>query len=630
MKILFSQEIKNSKSITSKEILEIILAHRNIKDIDSFLHPKDPTLTTLQELDNEKKEYATKWSKTIQLLTQIKEKKQTIVVYCDYDADGITGGSILWETLHHLGFHVMPYVPNRKTEGYGFSQKGIDNVKKQFNPALIISVDHGITAHEKVTYAKSIGIPIIITDHHLKPDKLPDDAVALFHIPTLSGSGVSYYFAKEIFNHFSQFSTPGVDIAFSTSAVEEERGDGKTAEVYFRDGISKLEHHFHNDYLFLASIGTIADLVPLVGPSRSVVAYGLKAALKTKRTGLIHLFKEAGIEGKAITPYHVGFIIAPRINAIGRLKHALDALRLLCTVDDKRAQELAGSMGNVNKERQDLVTAGFEEAMQMIEKKYQSDEKKLKNENLRISTVDKDNVQYKDLNDLDNSSNFRLKLPKMIILSSDHWNEGIIGLIASRITEKYYRPTIVMTKADGTYKGSARSIKSLHLTNFLRDLKEYLVDVGGHVGAAGFTIQKEKMDDFIKVAREKAEKEIQESDLERVIEVDLKIPLSFATLKLIHALNTLMPFGIGNPQPTFYSEVELVDAKIIGKTGTHLKLLVKDPNINSFPLEMMAFGEGKRFKEFSRGMKFNVIYKLDVNKWNGKEKVNGVIQELLI
>ena len=573
MKISFHHEIKPDDKITSDQIIDLILKNRKIKDIDEFLNPSSPLKINLADFGPPAggKQQITK---TIKLLEKIKKENGMIVVYTDYDADGITGGAILWETLYLLDFKVMPYVPHRKNEGYGFSKIGIDNVKKKYNPSLIISVDHGITAKEKVIYAKKLGIPIIITDHHLKPDKLPIDAEAIFHIPELSGSGVSYFFSKMIFEHFKVRHPKGVH--------------SDTLRVVF--------NNFQTDYLVLASIGTVADMVPLIGPSRSIVKYGLEAFQHIKRVGLKHILKEAGIEGKKISPYEIGFIIAPRINAVGRLEHAIDALRLLCTKDEKKAEALANHVGERNRERQDMVKKAVEEALLRIK----ASEGKLK------------------------------KLPKLIILTSDRWHEGIIGLIASKITEKFYRPTIVMTKTDlpagrqvSFYKGSARSIASFHITNFLRDLKKYLIDVGGHKGAAGFTIEEKNITIFSPAAIKMVNKLIKNKDLERKIEADLKIPLSKATLRVAKELEKLAPFGIGNPSPIFYSQGELIDAKLFGKNSDYLKIFLK--NENSFPLELISFNSADQFTKLSRGKMIDVVFNLEVNRWGGEEKVRGKI-----
>ena len=571
--ITFKHELKLNDKVTNEQIVTQILKSRHIKNLDEFLNPPSPLTLNLNDFGPYKKSF----DKVLKILKEIKAKNQMIVVYTDYDADGITGGAILWETLHLLGFKVMPYVPHRKLEGYGFSKIGIDNVKKIFDPVLIISVDHGITKIDEIKYAAKLGIKIIVTDHHLKSDKIPEKAEAIFHIPALSGSGVSYFFAKEIFEHHSV-------ILGSTATPESDSGQAR---------MTTLQNNFATDYAALASIGTIADLVPLIGPSRSLVKYGLKTFNKIKRFGIRHIIKEAGIENKKITPYEVGFMIAPRINAIGRLEHAIDALRLLCTNDEKKAYALAHKIGNVNIERQELVEKSVAEAKGSV-------------------------LLRSDPN----------KLPKILILVSDHWHEGIIGLIASKIAEEFYRPTLILTKTETGYKGSARSIPSFHVTDFLRSLKKNLIDVGGHKQAAGFTLEKNQLEDFIKNAQKLAKKLISDKDLERKIEVDLKIPISKINLDLVKSLESLEPFGMGNQRPTFYSEGILTGAQLLGKTQKHLKIFVSDvipakAGIQS--LELLAFNQADKFKELSRGQKIKIVYSLDINEWNNKKTIQGKI-----
>ncbi|PIU74134.1 single-stranded-DNA-specific exonuclease RecJ [Candidatus Roizmanbacteria bacterium CG06_land_8_20_14_3_00_34_14] len=574
MKITYKNEIKPQDKLDPKNIVNLILKSRNIKDLDQFLNPPSPLTLSLIDFGPYKKPF----EKVINILKEIKEKNQMIVVYTDYDADGITGGAVLWETLHLLGFKVRPYVPDRKTEGYGYSKKGIDNCIKQFNPSLIITVDHGITKIKEVEYAKLKNIKTIITDHHLKGDNIPK-AEAIFHIPALSGSGVAYFFAKEIFLSFGSKTT----------------------------NYKLLTTNFRIDYLVLAAIGTIADLVPLTGPSRSVVKYGLDAFPKIKRFGIKHILKQAGIADKKITPYEVGFMIAPRINAIGRLEHAIDALRLLCTNDEKKAFDLAHKIGNINIERQEMVEKSVVEARIMISKNL---------------------LQNKLL-----TTHYPLPT-KLIILVSDHWHEGIIGLIASKIAEEFYRPTLVLTKTDIGYKGSARSIPSFHITEFLRSLKEYIIDAGGHKQAAGFTLEKNQLYNFETAAQELSSKLISDKDLERKIEADLKIPISKINLELVESLSSLEPFGIGNPRPVFYSEGILTGAQLLGKTQKHLKLFISglsnQVTHNQASIEFLAFNSAEKFKDLSRGQKIKVVYNLDINEWNNKKTVQGKIVTFVI
>jgi len=563
MKIEVKKEIEETSKPTTKNLIEILLKNRNIKNQEEFLNPLSPLSIPLSFFGFKKE-----IKQTLVLLEQFKKSKQMIVVYTDYDADGITGGTILWETLHLMGFHVMPYVPHRRHEGYGFSVKGIDNVKKEFNPSLIISVDHGINGKKEIAYAASMGIKIIVTDHHLAPNELPDKAESIFHIPALSGSGVAYFFAKEIFRYFS-----------SPTEKNHER----------------LNEYFQSDYLALAAIGTIADLVPLIGPSRSVVYHGLAAFKTTKRKGIKQIIKEAGITDKEITPYEIGFIIAPRINAVGRLEHAIDALRLLCTHNEKQAAEIATQIGGTNKERQELVTSSVNEAKEMVEKLMKKEK----------------------------------KLPLIITLTSPSWNEGIIGLIASKITEHYSRPTIVMTKADGFWKGSARSVNDFHMTDFLRSLDTYLISIGGHKGAAGFSIYEEKKNIFLKKVQSQAKKIVKEEDFEKRIRIDIKLPLRFINLTFAHELEKLSPFGIGNPNPIFMSEVNILEKKLFGKKMEHVRLYVKDAKQSSFPMEFISFFRAKEFDKVTKGQTLSVIYNTDVNRWNGKETLRGKINYIL-
>lgn len=547
------------KKTPQEKVIDDLLNLRQIKDKKAFLHPQSPVDISLFNFGEK---FKNQFEKAIHLLEKIKEEKQVIVVYTDYDADGISGGAILWETLYLLGFKVFPYVPNRKAEGYGFSKIGIDRVKQKFAPQLMISVDQGITKIKEIAYARSLGIKTIITDHHLRLKDIPQEALAIFHIPALSGSGVAYFFAKEIYNYFR---------------------DKTTSK-------NKLENNFHYDYQAIATIGTVADLVPLIGPSRSLVKYGLEAFSKTNRVGIKHLLQEAGITGRKITPYEIGFIIAPRINAVGRLEDATDALRLLCTTKNSRAFKLAHYLGEKNRQRQTMVEKSLAEAEKILTKQIK-------------------NYQT---------------IPKIIILVSNHWHEGIIGLIASRLAEKFHRPTIIFTKVNGFYKASARSITGFHITNFLRLLKKYLVDVGGHAQAAGLTIQQNKLDQFINQAKKKAAKLIKKKILAKEITVDFKTPITNISLSLLKKLEELAPFGIGNPRPTFYSQVKIVKASLFGHEKNHLKIIAQDPYLNSQSLELVYFKGGEFFTKLSRDQMAEIIYRLDIDRWGGREKIRAI------
>src|SRR3989344_3144745 len=562
MKITIKHHFRK-KHITPEEFLEAFFTTRKITDRNTFLHPPKPADITLDTFFPK-----SQCLRAFELLKKIWDRKETVVVYTDYDADGITGGAVLWETLHLLRFHAMPYVPHRVHEGYGFSQKGIDAVKKLYDPRLIISVDHGISAAEKIAYAHSMGIGVIVTDHHVKPAHFSSKAHAVFHTEKLSGAGVAYFFAKELFQYF------------------------KNERLVQKETLTILTDHFSSDYILLASIGGIADLVPLQGATRSLVKHGLLAFARTRRKGMIHLLREAGILGKVMMPYDIGFIIAPRINAVGRLEHAIDALRLLCTKQDEKALQLARKVGQKNKERQVLVEDALEEAKKIVEE-----------ERAR-----------------------KKKLSKVIVLTSRTWNEGIIGLIAARITEEYYRPTVVITMADGFAKGSSRSIQGFDITAFLKKHQKFLVDVGGHKAAAGFTIEKKNIEPFKKAVIHAADTLLQDKDLEPSINSDFSIPISSLTISLVKSIEGLQPFGVGNPQPTFYCEGMIVSAGIFGRDNSHLKIVIADNehgDNSSSLLEVIFFKKADLFLTLSKGQKVAVVYTLEIDRWGAREKIRG-------
>lgn len=562
MNVLLRYKKIIEESLTVSDIIKILLENRDIKDKDSFLNPIHPRDIKVQQVFKKNKLIKKEITEFCDFLAKLREGNKTIVVYTDYDADGITGGAIMWETLYLLGFRVMPYVPDRKKEGYGFSKIGIDNVINVYNPSLIISVDHGISGDKKISYAKNKGVPVVVTDHHMPPKVIPKDALYIFHTDLLSGSSVSYMIAREIFYYF------------------------KSKKLITREVISKLEDLFYGDYLGLASIGSVADLVDVRGFTRNIIHFGLQSLNKSRRYGLKELFDEAGIKGREITTYDIGYIIAPRINAVGRIGHAIDGLRLLCTTDGNRAKNLAKKLGSTNKERQEIV------------------------EDIMVSLKDK----------LSEKKNIK----KIIILHSKEWHEGIIGLIAGKICEEFYRPCIVMTEVDGFAKGSARSIVGLDITEFLRSLQENLIDVGGHPQASGFTIEKNKIPIFIEEAEKESEK-FDDSLFNRKIEVDMELPFRNISIALVKAIKQLAPFGTGNSQPLFYSKVIIKSAKILGKDRRHLSITVSE---DKRTYDVIYFNKSDLYFSLSRGQKIGIVYSLDLNTWNGEVSVKLIGREI--
>ncbi len=519
------------------DVIPMLLKNRGLdskKKIEEFLHPPEPhTLSPDAVGINEQllKKALTRIRKAI-------KNHESVVVYADYDADGITAGAIMWEALYHLGANVMPYIPHRVDEGYGLSVKGIDAVNAQYHPTLIITVDHGITAWEKVEYAKNLGIEVIITDHHVKPEKLPECTIV--HTTALSGAGISWFVAKEL-----------------------------------------LAPHYDNELLALAAIGTIADLVPLVGPNRTIVRYGLAAIRTTGRTGLEALIADAGLMKETIGTYDVSHIIAPRLNAMGRLVHAMDALRLLCTKQKDKAVGLAQKLGLTNKERQQLTVETTLHARELVK--------------LHV---------------------------KLLFISHESYNQGVIGLVAGRLTEEFYRPAIVVSRGEIISKASARSIPGFNIVEAIRSCSDLLVDVGGHPMAAGFTVETKHLRSLQERLEKLADIALDEFALERKLRVDVEVPLDSITEELWQTMQALEPFGFGNPEPVFASRnVSVNDVRLIGAEGKHLKLTLGG-------MECVGFGMGSLYKTIKIGALVDIAYTVDINTWNGNRRLQLKLKDI--
>ncbi len=547
MHIVVGTKISEKKS--PQEIIDILLTKRGITDINSFLSPPHPLTFSLKELGFQKE-----LTILLDILADCKEKKKTVVVYTDYDTDGITGGSILWQTLHILGFTVFPYVPHRQKEGYGFSVKGIDAVVEKYHPGLIISVDHGISAREQIHYASEKGIPVIVTDHHTKPPLLPDAAKAIIHCPLVSGSGLAYIVALDIW---------------------------KTLDPHNE----KLKKLFSADFLALAGLGIIADLVPLIGYARSIAKYGLTAFTHSTKPGIRALLTVAGLNEATISTYHAGFALAPRINAVGRLSHAIEAVRMLCTENAITAKRLAEEAQMYNLSRQKLVETAVQTALLSIEN----------------GTIQ-----------------------PLIIQKNKDWNEGIIGLIASKITEKYNQPAIVMTKTEEGWKGSARSVKGFDITAFLRSLN-ILKHVGGHPQAAGFSLTDNQLSTFEERIADRME-EVPPAK-EREVKVDIELPLSCISEKLSDLMIQLSPFGIGNPTPVFQSTVKIVFANTMGKKQEHLKFIGQDLTEHTKQLECVYFSPTEEQKKLIvPGAQISIVYTIETQYWQGRKQLKCFIK----
>jgi single-stranded-DNA-specific exonuclease len=600
----------------AQEVIDILLRNRGITHSESFFEPPDPASFGLQDL-NFSREYiqrafdlifslhpSKKISKHTQesnLNNERPHNRTTIVVWCDYDADGITGGAILWRTLHLLGFTVFPYISDRVTEGYGFSRAGLIKIREKYNPGLIVSVDHGISAREEVAYAvHELGIPVIVTDHHHRQEsKVPSDACAIFHVPELSGSSTAYYVAKEI--------------------AHELIARLKETDVNYSNQLAlRVQQLFRTDFLSLAAIGTIADLVPLVGVARAIAKYGLDSLSHSQCVGIQALKEVSGNIGKTVTTFEVGFMLAPRINASGRISDPLDALRLLCTTSYARARQLATILNELNTTRQDMVKQATEEASRIVESKRDSNGELPK---LLIIYQNDDSPAPPQ-----NNTNSSQTVPSTTANSSSQrdrpfassWHEGIIGLIASRICERYTRPVLVLTRTDGHYKASARSVPGFHLTDFLARFEDMLVTFGGHAAAAGFTILSHRLPEFEKKAFEFAQDHLSSKVLAKTISVDLRLPTSLVTHELAEKIEMLSPFGVGNEKPLFLIQGRVEKVRMFGKVNQYIKLQLEHlPHV-----ECVFFRLPDKLPNV--GESVEIVGHLKLNHWNGKKQARVV------
>jgi single-stranded-DNA-specific exonuclease len=531
------------------KLLDILLANRGIttkKDKEVFLNPNLEAVTAkLVGIDDKQLQ------KALKRIKKAIDGKEQIVVFGDYDVDGITGSAILWETLHELGAKVVPYIPHRIDEGYGLSIKGITNLKEQIeNIGLIITTDNGIVASKAVDFANEQKIDVIITDHHTTGEKLPD-AYAIVHTTNLCGAGVAYILSKEIRSLFG----------------------------------TKEEKDVH---LELAALGTVADLVPLTDASRAIVKHGLPLLCKTKRVGLIELYKQAGLEKDVFSVYEIGYVIAPRLNAAGRIESAMDSLRLLCTKSKSRAEILAEQLELTNRERQMVMKKAADHAKEVVHQKE--------------------------------------ALKNVLVVAHEEYPPGVIGLVAGKLVEEFYRPSIVLSIGETHSKASARSISGFNIIEFLRTASAHLVDVGGHPMAAGFTIETKNLTILQEFLEGSVDTFITAELLTRVLKIDCDLPLGILDQSLYKAIQYLSPFGMGNPEPVFASRgVTVENMRLLGKENTHLKLWLKADG-KSF--EAIAFGMGSLASDLQTGSKIDVAYTLDENTWNGNTKLQLKVKDI--
>lgn len=542
-----SEEVQKTYGLP-KIIADMLSARLNLQEVKSFLNPdlKDLYSPYLLRGIKEAKD----------LIQQHIALKDLITIYGDYDVDGITATSILYLTLKKLGAKVDYYIPERLVEGYGINEEAIDKIAQR-GTKLIISVDCGITSVKEVEKAKFLGIDVIITDHHSIPKEIPQaDVVINPHLPD------SEY-------PFCDLAGVGVAFKLSQALIGEE--------AY--------------ELLDIVSIGTIADIVPLLGENRIIVKEGLKRLNETQNIGLKALIKASGLQNSEIDEYHVGFILAPRLNAAGRLRSAEAAVRLLISQDEKEVEEIAEYLNQENLNRQQIENQILQEAIKKIKE-----------------TVD-------------------LNKEKVIVLWDKNWHPGVIGIVASRITERFHRPSILISLGEGEGKGSGRSIEGFNLYKALEYCKDYLIKYGGHEMAAGINIEKNNLEIFKTKINEYADTVLSDLDLIPSLRIDAKVKNEKIDIEIAKQVQRFKPFGSNNPRPNFLFEGLTVTKVFDLNGGKYKKIIVQK---DKFVYELMLFDASEKGNDVKIGDVIDVVGSIEINSWNGIESVVINVKDLRI
>ena len=511
------------------------------------------------------------------------KKGSPIVVYGDYDADGVTSSVILLETLKILHATVEVYLPDRVSEGYGLNKMAINQIVSQ-GFKLLITVDNGIRNYEEIAYAKSKGLEVIITDHHV----LPEDPK---HVPDCL-----YIDPADKSENYPWAYLAGVGVAFKLIS----------ALLYKSNLPEKQKQLILDKSLDLVAIGTVADMVSLLGENRLLVKSGLKILNTNKRLGLNELIKISKINtGKPLEAWNIGWQLGPRLNAASRLSHANTAFGLLTTTEQCEAEELATELNQRNISRQQIT----EDIISAVEMQ-----------------IDKNN------------------LPNLIvgIAGEDQiWNEGVVGLVAGKITEKYYRPTLIITRLieeaefdpitkklvpkKVTFKGSGRSVEEFNLIHAIEDCSADLDKYGGHPMACGFSIKSEEsLNKFVANIQKLAEDNIDKAALVPKLKIESELDFSLISLELADTITSLAPYGQNNQQPRFVSyDLRVDDITTMGFDNQHIKIRFSQFNSsekNAHAFWAIAFGGAANYKEYSIGDRVNLVYYLEVNDFNGRRE----------
>ena len=567
---IFSPPNKSLQSeIASKlkisHLLAQVLINRGIIDITSaknFLQPQiaaleDPSL--LPDIE-----------KASIRINEAVRKKEKIVIYGDYDVDGLSATALMYRCLKLVGAQVSYYIPERLEEGYGLNTDAIKKLKEG-GADVILTVDCGINACREADVARSFGIDLIITDHHQPGQEIPN-AFAVVN-PKLKTSPC-------VFKHFS-----GVGIAFKLAwAIGQHFSPHKKVSAEFKD--------FLLNAVGLVALGTIADVVPLLGENRILTKYGLSALQYTEIPGLRALLDIADLSNTNLDAFHVGYRLGPRLNAPGRVGNAGIVVEMLTTTCSERALEIANFLDSENKRRQNIQV----DIMASARKKV-------------MSEIDLDETTA-------------------IVLADQSWHPGIIGIIASKIVEEFNRPTVMIAIAEDIGHGSARSIPSFHILEALEYCKSKLLSVGGHAQAAGLKIHPDNINEFRLMLNSTTSQRLNKTDLVPILNIDAEVTLSMLSKALVAELARIAPHGEGNPIPLFAAtNLKIVgQPRRIGSKGQHLSFYAKQGDV---AIRAVAFGMGERIDRLKQnGKTCSLAFAVKINNWMDGENLELEVKDI--
>ena len=484
-------------------------------------------------------------------------ESETIAIYGDFDADGVTACSLLVQFFRAVGANVIPRIPHRVDEGYGLNEPALRRLAEQ-GVKLVITVDCGISNRAEVEIATTLGLDVIITDHHRPPDELPQ-AYAILNV-------------RQPGDLYPYKGMAGVGVAFHLVRALTASGMKPSG------GLRPI------DLLDLVALGTVADIAPMTGENRVLVAAGLKALNRTTRPGILALIEAAGLIRGSLDTSSIGFGLAPRINAAGRLDDAIIAYELLLTDDLERARELAQELTTKNRERQQKLAVVLAEARNQV---Y--------NEHLH-------------------------EKHKLMVLSSADWAAGIVGLVAGRLSEEFNRPVLVLERGPETSRGSARSTPQFNIIEAITDCEDLLLRFGGHRQAAGFTLRTELLDEFTSRLQAQATERLAAGQLVPQLEIDAALRLD--QLGEAHrAVSALEPFGSENTTPIFVSYgLQVREVRPVGADGNHLRIRLVDPETGQVG-QAIAFRAGSRLTEITGARRLDVVYMVEENNWQGNKSL---------